>query len=277
MGSGEWWAAIDSAGLVGLRGEWVEEPKLLRAEGTFVFLCGFTQLSYLRVGGLYPKKLSDSLTNNSRVDPFSGVCNGKTYPFDPSLHYQSRIPAGKSFMKEVSLLSKIPAWFTPVGSPAQVNYFPSGLWEFSMLYPVFEDNHEAVSDVPSYGSGMLYLHWSGPTNVPGMIQIRSMSPLYLNQQWTFTTFLQNSKLSGLFLVGWGCETGFVQTSCFQLGRDTLSSSPSPSHITACPRLCAFHPIVICVHGNCIMKKKKGFLWHQHVPGKARHSSKGISY
>lgn len=46
-----------------------EEPKMVRAQGTFLFLSGFTQqLSFLRVGGLYPKGLSDSpVTTQERI------------------------------------------------------------------------------------------------------------------------------------------------------------------------------------------------------------------
>lgn len=46
-------------------------------------------------------------SNNSRANPFSGV--RKTYPFDPSLHYQTGFLQGNHFMKEFPLLSKTPA------------------------------------------------------------------------------------------------------------------------------------------------------------------------
>lgn len=56
-----------------------------------VSLCGFTQQlpSTQGLEDCTPKRLSDFLKNKSRLDLFFGVWSRKTYPFDPSLRYQT--------------------------------------------------------------------------------------------------------------------------------------------------------------------------------------------
>lgn len=57
-----------------------------------LFLSGFTQpLSYLRAGGLYHERLSDSLVTTQKWIHSLEFVMGKTYPFDPSLHYHTGI------------------------------------------------------------------------------------------------------------------------------------------------------------------------------------------
>lgn len=87
----------------------MEKPKPVSAEGAF--LCSspwsYSTTLLLEGGGPYPKRLSDFPSNTSKLDPFHGVCNRKTYLFDPSLHYQTGLLQG-----EFPLLSTTPAWFT---------------------------------------------------------------------------------------------------------------------------------------------------------------------
>ena len=72
------------------------------------------------------------LSDNSKVDPFSGVCDGKNLPLWSYFALSHRLPAGKSLWR------RSPCWAKrqpdSMGSPALAHCFLSQLWGFSMLY-----------------------------------------------------------------------------------------------------------------------------------------------
>lgn len=105
-----------------------EEPKVVRAQGTFLFLSGFTQqLSFLRVGGLYSKGLSDSPVATQEWILSLEFVMGKPIPLI-LVCIIKQDSCREIITKEFPLLSKTPAWFTE--------------WEAQHRWPVSQASSE---------------------------------------------------------------------------------------------------------------------------------------
>ena len=99
-----------------------------------LFLSGFTQqLSYFKAGGLYHERLSDSIVTTQKWIHSLEFVMGKTYPFDPTLHYHTGFLQGNHCERDPPAEPNT-SLIHPMGSPTLVHCFLSQLWGFSMLY-----------------------------------------------------------------------------------------------------------------------------------------------